>query len=307
MNLSLAVTTFNRAHCIERALASIAALELPANFQAEVLVVDNNSTDSTAELLAKVQAGWQGLPLRLLAERRQGLSHARNCALAAARGEWIAYMDDDQTIAADYLVEFARTRARTRADVIGGRVLYQFDAPLPDWLPPLIRTVGQIDLGDAVLSLQTPPQFLKGGNIAFRRDKLAQVGGFDPRLGRIGASLLAGEEDDVQLRMVRQGSSIQYWPGLVQYNELPPGKRKKSYWRRHAFGWGATQTLSLAVHPALPWWRLRSAATAVWHWLSASRKQRFEAELDVWAAAGAIIQGWRDPRRGPIRADKRPG
>lgn len=297
MDLSLVVTTFNRAHLLKRTLGSIAALERPSDFKAEVLVVDNNSRDATAATLAAIAARWSGLPLRLCLESRQGLSHARNRGAAEARGQWVAYMDDDQMIAPDYLVEFRRALRGPQAEIIGGRIEYRHEAPLPDWLPPLIRTVGQLDLGAAPRLLDPATDLLKGGNFGIRRDTLESAGGFDPGLGRVGSILLAGEEDELQRRVSAAGGKLLYWPGLMQFNVLEPGKLHKRYWRRHAFGWGCTQVMARPPMQRLAAWQVRATAQALLAWLRTSGRRRFEAELEVWEAAGAMVQALRDPRR----------
>lgn len=299
MDLSLVVTTFNRAHILGRTLASIAALERPAGFATEVLVVDNNSTDATATVLADLVQGWRGPPLHTVFEPRQGLSHARNQGAAQARGHWVAYMDDDQLIAPDYFVEFERALKGPAAEIIGGRIHYHHEAPLPDWLPPLIRTVGQIDLGPKPRTLDPLLDLLKGGNIAIRRDTLMAAGGFDPALGRTGGTLLAGEEDDLQRRVAQAGGRVLYWPGLVQFNLLEPHKLHKQYWRRHAYGDGMTQRLRSRERRRLPPWLLGrlGRSSLDWAWSALRRSPtRFEQELDVWTCLGALRAGATRPR-----------
>lgn len=289
--LTLAITTYNRAQELKRALDSIAQLACPAHYQTEILVINNNSSDQTASMLEQIVVKWNKPQIRVIFESRQGLSHARNRALTEARGEWIAYMDDDQEISPDYLIEFARAQRLTSAQCIGGRIIYRLNQPLPAWLPPLIRTVGQLDLGDKTRKLQAPPQFLKGGNIAFHCATLRRVGGFDTRLGRNGQSLLAGEEDDVQLRIVAQGGSVEYWHGLLQYNHLPDCKLRKSYWRRHFFHYGRTQRLRSHDTTQFPPWLFNRLSQAIFAWINAQLRRdtnAFEKELDIWEILGAL-------------------
>lgn len=291
MELSLVIPTFNRAHVLERTLAAIAELECPADLTAEVVVIDNNSRDATATTLAGIAANWQGLPLRLAFEPRQGVSHARNKGAAVAQGRWIVCMDDEQLIAPNYLVEFQRALRGPAAEIIGGRIEYRHEAPLPDWLPPLIRTVGRIDLGPTPRLLDPRNDLLKGGNMAIRRDALMAVGGFDPALGRVGNILLAGEEDELQRRVAATGGRVLYWPGLMQFNVLEPQKLHKSYWRRHAYGDGMTQRRKGGDLRRLPPWLLGQLAQTSLAWLSAEITRspaRFDRELDVWTSLGAL-------------------
>ena len=294
VDLSLVVTTYNRVDQLERALASLARLERPAALRAEILVVDNNSNDGTATQLRAISAAWVGIPLRHTVELHQGVSHARNRAMAEARGLWVAYMDDDQEAAPDYLVEFSRAATHlAAADCIGGKILYRHEGELPPWLPPLIETVGQIDLGEHPLRLDHPDQLLKGGNIAFRLDRLRALGGFDPRLGRVANSLLAGEEDELQHRLRAAGGAVWYWPGLVQFNGLPPAKLEKTYWRRHALGYGETQRLRSGERRQWPPWLLTRLAAASTRWIYSKltrSSDAFRRELDLLEVWGALRQ-----------------
>lgn len=99
----------------------------------------------------------------------------------------------------------------------------------------------RIDLGDGTFYLDGQRQFLKGGNIAFRKSELLALGGFNTTLGRIGNSLGAAEEDEIQGRLVSIGQKIAYTPSLIQYNWLLPEKFSKSYWRRQAYWYRKTQ------------------------------------------------------------------
>lgn len=291
MDLSLVVTTYNRAIQLQRALESLAALRHPDGFEAEILVVDNNSQDGTEARLRTIADAWAGLPLRRLFEEKQGVSHARNCAALHARGEWLSFMDDDQLIAPDYLIEFRRAIGTHAADAIGGRIVYQHDAPLPDWLPPLIRTVGQIDLGPDPRYLNPATELLKGGNFAVRRDHLLALGGFNPALGRVGSALVGGEEDELQRRLVAAGGRILYWPGLVQFNMLEPQKRRKRYWRRHAYNYGITLRSMENDVRKLPPWLVKRLLQATAAWSQAALRAsptHFERELEIWTCLGAM-------------------
>jgi len=291
MDLSLVVTTYNRALQVQRALKSLAELRLADGFEPEVLVVDNNSQDDTEARLQAVADAWPGLPLRRLFETKQGVSNARNCAASHARGKWLAFMDDDQLIAPDYLIELQHAIAAHAADIIGGRIVYQHDAPLPEWLPPLIRTVGQLDLGPDPRYLNPATELLKGGNFAIRRDSLLSLGGFNPALGRVGSVLLGGEEDELQRRLVASGGRILYWPGLVQFNMLEPQKRSKRYWRRHAYNYGITLRAMGNDTRKLPPWLLKRLLQAAAAWTRAILRTSpggFERELEIWTCLGAL-------------------
>src|SRR5262245_52428129 len=92
--ITVILCTYDRARILERALESAAALVLPSSIEWEVLVVDNNSTDQTQSVIADFCRRYPGR-FRYLFEAQQGLCHARNAGVREARGEIIAFMDDD--------------------------------------------------------------------------------------------------------------------------------------------------------------------------------------------------------------------
>ena len=293
MDLTLVITTYKRPEQLTRALRSAEQLRPCAGLQAELLVVDNNSPPDTCAAFEAVASHWQGMPLRYAFEPRQGVSHARNRAVSESRANWIAYMDDDQTIAGDYLVEFERARHWPGAQCIGGPIRYANAENLPPWLPPLIRTTGQIDLGPEPQELDPGRTLLKGGNFAVRREALEALGGFDSRLGRVGTQLLAAEEDDLQTRLRARGGRILYWPGLLQWNHLEREKRTKAYWRRHALGYGRTLARQRARHPAAELWIYRRIASAMFRAIGLRLRKSsdaFRAELDLFEALGSLVR-----------------
>src|SRR3954463_7414909 len=86
LTITIAICTWNRSASLSRTLTSLRDMQIPAGIEWEVVVINNNSTDDTAEILTSFTAI---LPLRIFFERRQGLSYARNCAVEAARGDYI--------------------------------------------------------------------------------------------------------------------------------------------------------------------------------------------------------------------------
>ena len=153
---TLVVTTYNRAALLTRVLESIAASGVDWA-RHEVVVVDNNSSDGTAQASRGFAEAHPTLPLRYLFEPRQGLLHARNAGLAAAQAWHIAFMDDDQQIDPNCLHALPMALARTGAACLGGRIFYRNAHDLPVWLVPLVDRIAQIDLGgseeDAVQDL----------------------------------------------------------------------------------------------------------------------------------------------------------
>lgn len=307
MDITLVITTYNRAHVLDSALQSLAACRIPPNLSVETIVVDNNSTDNTTRVVSKWHGQCGPVPLRYVFERQQGVSHARNRGLEEATGHWVAFMDDDQKIDSDYLATLPRAFAETRAQCVGGRVKYLNTDNLPKWLPPLISTVGQLDLGDSIVAINAKDFLLKGGNIAFQTEFLRTLGGFDIRLGRTGGNLLAAEEDDVQNRILHAGGKVAYHPALIQFHQLMPEKLQKHYWRRHAYGYGRTQYLTCiqgwqraSRFFGIPRSLYLSLIKSLFIWGSAIRfldsAKLFHRQLDIIELLGVMVEARRQEK-----------
>ncbi len=120
MNVTVAICTWNRARLLDETLSRFRSVRVPAGLDWELLVVNNRSTDDTDEVLKKYESA---LPLRRLFEPQQGLSHARNCAIAAAQGELLLWTDDDVLVDADWLGQLVRAaNSHPTAAYFGGPI-----------------------------------------------------------------------------------------------------------------------------------------------------------------------------------------
>ncbi len=231
--ISLLIATYNRAESLRRTLCSVAQQSLaPGEF--EIVVVDNNSPDHTPQVCAEFAAGHPQLQFRRVAETRQGLSHARNCGIEAARGRYIAFIDDDEEINTGFLENYLHFfESHPQAAAAGGRMLPVYEGKLPRWFSPFLdRPVGsKLDLG-------SKPQVFKGkrypigGNMAMRRTVFERYGMFNPDLGRKGNQMLGGEEKDLFDRLRRGGEEIHYLPEAIVYHIIPESRVTKEYLRR---------------------------------------------------------------------------
>jgi glycosyltransferase involved in cell wall biosynthesis len=203
MRLSLVVCTRNRAVQLERALQSFQRLR--CDFAWELVIVDNGSGDETADIVAAYELR---LPIRYVAEKRPGLGRARNKGWRAARGDIVAFTDDDCYPAEDFLTSIMRRFDESpTVGFVGGRVkLYD-----PRDLPVTIRDIAEPHLF-------APGQFIRAGaihgaNFAFRRNVLEQVDGFDERFG--AGTRFSCEDIDMMARVLAIGWYGAYDPRIV--------------------------------------------------------------------------------------------
>lgn len=236
-DVSVVLSTYNRASRLALALeALLQQIGAPAY---EVIVVDNNSTDDTREVVSAL-AATDGR-LRYAFEPRQGLSHGRNTGIGLARAPIIALTDDDVRVAPDWIAQLERTfREHPEIDYIGGRVLPNWLEPPPRWLTTAHWSpLALQDYGEEPMSTgRERAVCLVGASLTFRRRVFETVGLFTPALGRIKDGIGSTEDHDMQLRMWRAGMRGLYAPNVVSSADVTPDRMQKAYHRRWHRGHG---------------------------------------------------------------------
>lgn len=238
--ISAVICTYKRADYLRVALRSLCQQTL-ARDQYEVLVVDNAGEAEVSAIVDEFKA--ENVDVRYVLETQVGLSHARNCALKEARGEYIAYLDDDARANADWLEMLVRAFRNTEAAAIGGRVWLDWDGEKPVWVnDEQLSLFTFVDHGDEGHALRQN-EYLVGANLAFKKDLLKEIGGFDANLGRQGAVLLSGEEAKALSEMSERGWAVYYEPAAVVWHSVHPSRKKPSWLLRRMFWDGASQPL----------------------------------------------------------------
>ena len=128
VDLSVIVCTYNRASLLTETLQLLANQTIPSNLQWEIVVVDNNSNDSTAQVVSSF-ASKSRFPTEYVFEKRQGLNYARNCGIAHSHGAIVVFTDDDITPAREWIRTIIEAMHQHGADGVGGTVLPRWPAP----------------------------------------------------------------------------------------------------------------------------------------------------------------------------------
>ncbi len=214
VSTTVVICTHNRAGMIGPAIEHAVA-EARAN-DADVLVVDNASTDRTPAVLGDL-ARRHAPALRLVVEPELGLSAARNRALAEARADVVAFLDDDAVPRPGWLAALLGPYADPRVACVGGRVLLHFPSPPPPWLTPaLFPALSAFDLGDRPQRIRYGhADYPYGANISFRMAAARAQGGFSTRVGLRGRSQLQHEETDLCYRLEHAGGEVHYAPDAI--------------------------------------------------------------------------------------------
>jgi len=218
--ISVIVCTLDGAATIGETLDAIERLAYP---DVEPIVIDDGSTDATAEIVAAHPK------VRLIRTPNRGLSAARNTGLRAATGELVAYLDDDAYPDPHWL-DYVALALRDRVHAgVGGPNL-----PVPrDGL--IAESVANAPGGPVhVLVSDTVAEHIPGCNMAFRRDRLQAVGGFDEQFR------VAGDDVDVCWRLQQRGWTLGFHPAAVVWHHRRGSVRR--FWRQQR-GYGRAEAL----------------------------------------------------------------
>lgn len=132
MNITITICTFRRSH-IATTLQSLEAMQRPEDCAVSIVVIDNDDTPSAQELVGATAAAMT-LPVRYVHQPGANISIARNAGLEAAATEWVAFLDDDEVVDPDWLVELVARQRETGADAVFGPSRARYAADAPDWM-----------------------------------------------------------------------------------------------------------------------------------------------------------------------------
>jgi glucosyl-dolichyl phosphate glucuronosyltransferase len=252
--ISVVICTYNRADLLSGALKSICQQTLAPD-KYEILVVDNASTDHTAEIVLKCQQEYPEHKLRRICESRQGLGYARNTAIKEAKGNYIAYLDDDARAKSDWLESASRhLGANNPLHCLGGVILPFYTTGKPSWFQDKYESRLW---GDKERWLSNR-ESLSGSNMIWSKDIIQSIGGFGEAVGVKGKNISVGEETLAfrHLWQAEQAPVVIYDPTLVVYHWVPPNKMKVSYYIKRALITGQA-TFQIDRKPGLGW-RMRT-------------------------------------------------
>lgn len=315
LKASVVICTRRRPRTLEAAIRAALRQTVPPS-DYEVLVVNNDPAhddlSGLIERLRRERGDGPAPALRQVLAPLRGLSIARNAGLAAARGEIVAYLDDDALAEPNWLERLLAAYARhPECAAIGGAILLK-DAPRPAWLTPAARKYwSHFEPANKAFHLSGDwRQFPWGANWSARRAALLAIGGFRHRYGRGGAHR-TGEEVVAALLLQRLGYAIGVEPAARVVHDVDPARFTPGELARTIFG-GFDLRIPLELDfymereahwPRLLWQALGHLRHAAY----AARKDRFEAIASaLFAAAHARLalrqialelHRWRIPRQ----------
>lgn len=241
-SVSICICTFNRSGKLSRLLTFVRdRLVFPEGVDVDVICVDNNSRDGTL----KVASSFAGsLPLTVVQEALQGLSHARNRAVSASSADWLIFIDDDVIPDENWLCAYIAAMRDPGADFIGGRILLNWISPKPGWLIDedlelLSGVLGKFDLGTASRSFACAMtsgaigELPRGASFAISRKLLSRTGRFNTRLGVVGNTPGRAEETEYLGRAQKLGFKGIYCAEALCFHDVLAERLNRQYMLLH--------------------------------------------------------------------------
>lgn len=240
--VTVVICTRNRATDLANSLRSVVE-QAPGAPPYEIVVVDNASTDDTRQVIAQFECDGN---VRYAHEATLGLCHARNTGWRAARGAYIAYLDDDAVACPRWIAAITEGfETGPTIGVVGGRVDPVWQAPRPTWLGDRVAlglTIVNWSKAPKILSdLQS--EWLVGANMAIRSDLLRAVGGFRPELDRVGTKMLSSGDVFLLKEIVRLGYECLYYPSMAVTHLVPPARLTKQWFRSRYYWQGVSDAV----------------------------------------------------------------
>ena len=223
MFLSVVICTYNRDQHIERALQSLTEQDFDKSAY-EIIVVDNNSTDRTSEIIRRFKDAHPNHQIVLAKETRQGLSYARNKGIELAKGTYISYIDDDGIARPDYVSQVKKYMEQFPDDVaFGGKVLPKYETGQePAWMSRYIeRIISVVDLGDEVKTLKKI--YPVGCNMIFKKVLFDKIGGFNTALK------LRSDDKYIFFKIREHGYRVLYLPKVVVWHFIDEFRTTLAY------------------------------------------------------------------------------
>lgn len=250
MDVSVIICTRNRASALRQTLDGFERIHVPPNWKAEVLIVDNGSTNETEAVVHSLR--FSHMKPHYVHESKSGLSNARNAGLSLAQGEIILFTDDDVIPAIDWLERLATPLLEQQCDAIVGRV------ELAEHLQRAwMRPVHKLWLAAPLMADKQQLELI-GASMGFRRCVFERVPAFDPELGP--GALGFGEESLFSRQLIEAGYRLGQAPDAVAIHHFEPSRLLRSQWLTAAKQRGAATAYRLHHwdHCELKYPRVRS-------------------------------------------------
>jgi glucosyl-dolichyl phosphate glucuronosyltransferase len=286
MNITIAICTSNRCELLKQTLESISKLSIPPGVEWELIIVNNNCTDATDDVISSFSSR---LPVKRILEPRPGLSHARNSAVQHSKGDYIVWTDDDVLVDPQWIHEYVKAMQKwPEAGFFGGTIQPWFEGTPPSWLQEIFSQISSAYAARYKGDEPQPIDFARdivpyGANFVIRSIEQRQHL-YDSRLGLRPGSFIRGEEITVFRAMLGKGIEGWWVPTARVRHYISKQRQTIRYLRNYYFGQGEYNAIlnsSKTREPQLfsrPRWLWRSAVQAELKY----RFHRFSSSPHAW-------------------------
>jgi glycosyltransferase involved in cell wall biosynthesis len=210
----------------------------------EIIVVDDGSPTDMRIVAATADGP---LPVRVERQPSLGLNAARNRGAQAARGEVIAFLDDDTLVSPGWARALLHAFERHPCAAVGGRIRLALEAQAPPWLDACACYLAEYDLGEAPRWLSAEDPVPVGANCAIRRSDFESSGGFRVGLDRIGRSLVSNGDTEFFRRLRTGGARLLYEPAASVRHCVPARRLTVGYFLERHWAQGISDELLMGL------------------------------------------------------------
>ncbi|NEO99699.1 MAG: glycosyltransferase family 2 protein [Symploca sp. SIO2E9] len=233
VDFSVVIPTYNGASHLPELLEQLRSQVCPENLSWEVIVVDNNSTDDTAQVVRDYQAKWlSDSPLKYVLEKQQGAAFARQRGIEEARGKLVGCLDDDNLPTPNWVAAAcAFAQAHPQAGAYGSQIHGKFEVKPPEYIKSIGTYLAIIERGSKPRLYEPEKKMLPpGAGLVLRKQAWEQEVPKSLFLNHQGRGAgLASEDLEVVLHIQNAGWEIWYNPEMEIEHKIPPWRLEKDY------------------------------------------------------------------------------
>ena len=247
IEISYIICTYNRSKYLKKALQAIVAQENNYNDIFEIIIVDNNSTDDTRQVVEEFIRENQQINIVYCIEQKQGLSNARNKGIETAKGTWLVFLDDDAYIDKHYtknLINFIKDNNNIYK-AIGGPIYLDFVGKIPVWYTKYLGSLLGYFKPYTKSRKFGKNYYPRGSNMIFNKILFEKYGIFNPNLGRFGNLLLGSEEKDIFQRIYKAKEPVYYLDNIITYHIVHEFRTTKEFIKKQSIGVGLSERLRI--------------------------------------------------------------
>jgi len=249
--ITIAVCTYRRPLMLKKCLDSLICQKIP-KINYEILVIDNCPKENSQYIVRKILDEYQNQTIRYYIEPTLGTTHARNRAIRESRGEWIAFIDDDEVAEKSWLLNLKNSALcyDENSYLFGGKIVLDFDLSQLPWLPPkFYKYFAQVDHGEDIKILDLhKEEYILTSNMFFKKAALKKIL-FQEDLGHKGYMEGGGEDTRFVQDLDKIGVMQVYIPKAIVKHSVALERLRPHWILNRLFSTGVTQISIICKEP----------------------------------------------------------